>query len=295
MTCTVSVTNNLIPATSSTPPVTTPPVNTPPVKTPPVKTPPVKTPPVKTPPVGRENAARQDAARQDAAGEDAAGEDAAGNNAAGERPHHPAGRPDRRQPAPGRPRPRTECAAAGLRPELPRCWPPDDGRSIGSLTRARLVLGAAATIAVISIATALLAGSSLEHSSRGQAQHRFGVTGVLGSRSTDASSPPEPSTASTPHERLAHRSYRGAFSLIVHTGRSEIHAVVAPLSATIRSDGTAEPIDPPHGSARQWDTAAWIEQSAYPERPARRAELHLRARLPLPPLPVHSTRRLPRR
>jgi hypothetical protein len=54
----------------------------------------------------------------------------------------------------------------------------------------------------------------------------------------------------------------------VHTTRGAINAVVAPLSATIRSDGTVEPIDPPHHNAQQWDTAAWIEQSAYPERPA---------------------------
>jgi LPXTG-site transpeptidase (sortase) family protein len=40
------------------------------------------------------------------------------------------------------------------------------------------------------------------------------------------------------------------------------------LRATLHSDGTAEPIDPPHGTAQQWNTAAWIEQSAYPAAPA---------------------------
>ncbi len=89
------------------------------------------------------------------------------------------------------------------------------------------------------------------------------------SRSTDATVPPGASSASKSLERRAHANYRGAFSLDVHTSQGEIHAAVAPLSATIRSDGTPEPIDPPHSSARQWDTAAWIEQSAYPERPAR--------------------------
>ena len=55
---------------------------------------------------------------------------------------------------------------------------------------------------------------------------------------------------------------------MVHAGSGDITTLVDPLSATLRSDGTAEPIDPPHGSARQWDTAAWIEQSAYPAEPA---------------------------
>jgi LPXTG-site transpeptidase (sortase) family protein len=115
----------------------------------------------------------------------------------------------------------------------------------------------------------VLAGGGFQHSSGPHAQRWFGVTGVTwSSRRTDATVPPGASPASKSLERRAHANYRGAFSLVVHTSRGEIRAAVAPLSATIRSDGTPEPIDPPHGSAQQWDTAAWIEQSAYPERPA---------------------------
>ncbi len=55
----------------------------------------------------------------------------------------------------------------------------------------------------------------------------------------------------------------------MHTGRGNIRVAVAPLAATVGAGGAVEPIDPPHGSAQQWDTAAWIEQSAYPDRAAR--------------------------
>lgn len=62
-------------------------------------------------------------------------------------------------------------------------------------------------------------------------------------------------------------SSRGAFQLTVRTSVGKLRTAVAPLRAAVRSDGTVEPIDPPHGTARQWDTAAWIEQSAYPASP----------------------------
>ncbi|MDQ6937418.1 MAG: sortase [Actinomycetota bacterium] len=55
------------------------------------------------------------------------------------------------------------------------------------------------------------------------------------------------------------------------TSRGDIPAPVARFSATIHSDGTADPIDPSHANARDWATAAWIEQSAYPASPARAA------------------------
>lgn len=56
---------------------------------------------------------------------------------------------------------------------------------------------------------------------------------------------------------------------MVSTSRGDIEAPVAPLSATVHPDGTAEPIDPPHHTAQDWSTAAWIEQSAYPAASAR--------------------------
>ena len=38
---------------------------------------------------------------------------------------------------------------------------------------------------------------------------------------------------------------------------------VAPISVS-----SNEPVDPPHETAEQWNTAAWIEQSTYPSTPA---------------------------
>jgi len=39
---------------------------------------------------------------------------------------------------------------------------------------------------------------------------------------------------------------------------------VAPISVS-----SNEPVDPPHETAEQWNTAAWIEQSTYPSTPAK--------------------------
>lgn len=58
-------------------------------------------------------------------------------------------------------------------------------------------------------------------------------------------------------------SYNG-FSLVVRTSAGNIEAPIAALSVELETDGTAAPIDPPHDTAQQWRTAAWIEQSAYP-------------------------------
>jgi hypothetical protein len=60
----------------------------------------------------------------------------------------------------------------------------------------------------------------------------------------------------------------GDFKLTVTTAGGDLVAPVAPFTATIRRDGTAEPIDPPRGSDQEWLTAAWITQSAWPASPA---------------------------
>jgi sortase (surface protein transpeptidase) len=40
------------------------------------------------------------------------------------------------------------------------------------------------------------------------------------------------------------------------------------MPATVRSNGTADPIDPPHETAQEWLTAVWLTQSAYPSAPS---------------------------
>lgn len=54
------------------------------------------------------------------------------------------------------------------------------------------------------------------------------------------------------------------FRLLVRTAAGAIDTAVAPLSVA-----SHQPVDPPHNTALQWDTAAWIVQAAYPARPSR--------------------------
>ncbi len=49
------------------------------------------------------------------------------------------------------------------------------------------------------------------------------------------------------------------FTLVVHTARGAIPARVARMSVA-----SNEPVDPPHATPEQWDTAVWVVQSAYP-------------------------------
>ncbi len=49
------------------------------------------------------------------------------------------------------------------------------------------------------------------------------------------------------------------FSLVVKTGAGDLPAQVAPLSVK-----SHQLVDPPHETAAEWNTAAWIVQAAYP-------------------------------
>jgi hypothetical protein len=63
--------------------------------------------------------------------------------------------------------------------------------------------------------------------------------------------------------RRPHESF-GPFRLVVHTVSDTIDVGVAPFNV-----GSYQLVDPPHNTARQWDTAAWIAQSTFPTRPSR--------------------------
>lgn len=65
-------------------------------------------------------------------------------------------------------------------------------------------------------------------------------------------SPQQPSTASNPAPP-AH------FRLTVTMGAQTISTNVAPISVA-----SGQPVDPPHATAAQWNTAAWVEESTYP-------------------------------
>jgi LPXTG-site transpeptidase (sortase) family protein len=74
--------------------------------------------------------------------------------------------------------------------------------------------------------------------------------------------PVRPGTA-TPHPATTTpatpRSAGAVFSLVVTTHSGDISANVASISVA-----SNEPVDPPHNTARQWNTAVWVKQSSYP-------------------------------
>ena len=53
------------------------------------------------------------------------------------------------------------------------------------------------------------------------------------------------------------------FSVAVTTSFGPISANVVPISVA-----SNEPVDPPHGTAAEWNTAVWVKQSAYPSAPS---------------------------
>ncbi len=84
---------------------------------------------------------------------------------------------------------------------------------------------------------------------------------------------PRPSTTKKPKSKPTRQSQSRsqpppgagtAFSLTISTGTGAIRAAVAPISAA-----SNQPVDPPHQTAAQWNTAAWVTQSAYPSAHSR--------------------------
>ena len=53
------------------------------------------------------------------------------------------------------------------------------------------------------------------------------------------------------------------FTLVVTTRSGDLRARVAPISVASR-----QLVDPPHHTPRQWNTAAWVVQAAYPAVPS---------------------------
>lgn len=88
-----------------------------------------------------------------------------------------------------------------------------------------------------------------------------GSAGSAGPGSAGPGSAPTPNSSRS--GRRAQASF-GPFRLVVHTVADTIDVGVAPFSAA-----SYQAVDPPHNTAQQWDTAAWIVQSTYPARPAR--------------------------
>ena len=66
-------------------------------------------------------------------------------------------------------------------------------------------------------------------------------------------------TAPTSSSRPSTPATEGTFSLVVQTNSGAISAHVDSISVA-----SNQPVDPPHSTAKQWDTAVWVKQSTYP-------------------------------
>jgi LPXTG-site transpeptidase (sortase) family protein len=136
------------------------------------------------------------------------------------------------------------------------------------------------TAVTVGAAALLIAASTVTKASNGP-DHQNTVTPPA---VTAPSTPPAARTAPTrlptsaPHPATTHKtptklaqpaaptnntrpppSADAAFSLVVTTQSGEISADVDSISVA-----SNEPVDPPHDTAAQWNTAAWVRQSSYP-------------------------------
>jgi hypothetical protein len=113
-----------------------------------------------------------------------------------------------------------------------------------------LVVGAAGVVAA-----AFTTGGS-EHGARGG-----GASTTLTSSMTGPI--PPRSTRTTPAGPRSGSSASTPFSLVVTTRSGLISTKVSAISVA-----SNEPVDPPHQTAAEWNTAVWVEQSTYPSTPA---------------------------
>lgn len=72
-------------------------------------------------------------------------------------------------------------------------------------------------------------------------------------------SPRSSPNASTRSSRPAATGSEGPFSVVIQTSSEPISAQVDSISVA-----SNQPVDPPHSTAKQWDTAVWVKESTYP-------------------------------
>lgn len=85
-------------------------------------------------------------------------------------------------------------------------------------------------------------------------------------QSTDDTTRHGPGTAAAttaPTDTLP-QARRDLFSLVVTMRSAEISTAVAAISVA-----SNEPVDPPHATAAQWNTAVWVKQSSFPSPSSR--------------------------
>lgn len=132
------------------------------------------------------------------------------------------------------------------------------------------------TAAGLAVLALLVIGSTTRHSSPpGGKQQTVAVPAPAGPRTTTAAAgassavrhqAPSPAAAQpSPPSPTASRSPGPSplFRLVIHTMAQLIDVPVAPLSVA-----SHQPVDPPHNTTQQWNTAAWIIQSTNPTQPS---------------------------
>jgi LPXTG-site transpeptidase (sortase) family protein len=83
---------------------------------------------------------------------------------------------------------------------------------------------------------------------------------TAGSSSVRSGNSPKASASQVqPNRGLPLPAQAVLFSVAVTTSSGPISANVAPISVA-----SNEPVDPPHSTAAEWNTAVWVKQSAYP-------------------------------
>ena len=113
-------------------------------------------------------------------------------------------------------------------------------------------------------AAALVAAASATSNSRHHTDGRDADGSAVPSSSARPALPPPttaPSTALAP-TTASHPAASGPFSLVVTMRTARISTRVGSISVA-----SNEPVDPPHDTAEQWNTAVWVKQSTYPSTP----------------------------
>jgi LPXTG-site transpeptidase (sortase) family protein len=136
------------------------------------------------------------------------------------------------------------------------------------------VVGAAVVVGVAACTTALRGQGPASEPDVSAAASRPASVPVSGRPRADATQrPPDPtprpspqppaSSQQPPDPTATHEpTTSGAFTLVVAMRSGTITTSVAPISVA-----SHEPVDPPHDTAEQWNTAVWVAQSTYPSTP----------------------------
>lgn len=85
----------------------------------------------------------------------------------------------------------------------------------------------------------------------------------LSSSNTNSGSAQSHRSSTAPVQAVPHSNNADSFILVVRTRNASIPANVAPIN--VRSN---QPVDPPHSTPEEWNTAVWVRQSAYPSAPS---------------------------